>query len=118
MRAKIAIGKVGRAIGAVVMLAVLLVPGVAGAQENTDESPHHVTGCLRKAAGGVFTLTDEEGKTWDLRSRTVPLANHVGHTVAVTGTIPKTDSKSDDPTPQNHLIVTEVKMVRDTCKPE
>jgi hypothetical protein len=95
------------------------LPAAARAQENTDESPHHVTGCLRQgAAANIYTLTDEDGKTWDLRSRTVALAPHVGHTVTATGTIPKSDKSSDDNTPQNHLVVTAVKMVRNNCKPE
>ena len=96
-----------------------VLPATARAQENSDESPHHVTGCLLKGAeAGIYTLTDEDGKTWDLLSRTVALGSHVGHIVTATGTIPKTDKKSDDATPQNHLVVTELKMVRDTCKPE
>jgi hypothetical protein len=105
--------------GILVLTALVALPTAARAQENTDESPHHVTGCLRQgAAANIYTLTDEDGKTWDLRSRTVALAPHVGHTVTATGTIPKSDKPSDDNTPQNHLVVTAVKMVRDNCKPE
>ena len=104
---------------AMLMLPALITsPATAHAQEN-DESPHHVTGCLRQgAAANIYTLTDEDGKTWDLRSRTVALDPHVGHTVTATGTIPKSDKPSDDNTPQNHLVVTAVKMVRNNCKPE
>jgi hypothetical protein len=60
--------------GKTLALAMLVLPGLitfpatARAQENTDESPHHVTGCLRQgAAANIYTLTDEDGKTWDLR---------------------------------------------------
>jgi hypothetical protein len=64
-------------------------------------------------------LTDEDGKPWDLPSETVPLGPHVSHIVTVTGTIPK-DSKGSgslgDTSPQNHLLVTSLKMVRDNCK--
>ena len=105
--------------GILLLTALIALPAAARAQENTDESPHHVTGCLRQgAAANIYTLTDEDGKTWDLRSRTVALAPHVGHTVTATGTIPKSDKSSDDNTPQNHLVVTAVKMVRNSCKPE
>jgi hypothetical protein len=111
--------------GKTLALATLVLPGLitfpttARAQEDTDESPHHVTGCLRQgAAANIYTLTDEDGKTWDLRSRTVALAPHVGHMVTATGTIPKSDKPSDDNTPQNHLVVSAVKMVRNNCKPE
>jgi hypothetical protein len=97
------------ALGIFLLSALITLPPTACGQENTDESPHHVTGCLRQgAAANIYTLTDEEGKTWDLRSRTVALAPHVGHTVTATGTIPKSDKPSDDNTPQNHLVVTEV----------
>ena len=107
------------ALAILVLAALLVLSAAARAQENTDESPHHVTGCLRQgAAANIYTLTDEDGKTWDLRSRTVALAPHVGHTVTATGTIPKTDKSSDDNTPQNHLVITAVKMVRNTCKTE
>jgi hypothetical protein len=107
------------ALGILLLTVQLVSSSAVRAQENTDESPHHVTGCLRQgAAANIYTLTDEDGKTWDLRSRTVALAPHVGHTVTATGTIPKTDKSSDDNTPQNHLVVTAVKMVRNTCKPE
>ena len=89
-------------------------------QENTDNSTHNVTGCLGKTStANIYALTDEDGKPWDLRSETVPLGPHVGHTVTVTGTIPK-DSKGSgspgDTAPQNHLVVTGLKMVRDNCK--
>lgn len=107
------------ALAMLVLPALITSPATAHAQENTDESPHHVTGCLRQgAAANIYTLTDEDGKTWDLRSRTVALDPHVGHTVTATGTIPKSDKPSDDNTPQNHLVVTAVKMVRNNCKPE
>ena len=107
------------ALGILVLTALIARQATARAQENTDESPHRVTGCLRQgAAANIYMLTDEDGKTWDLRSRTVSLAPQVGHTVTATGTIPKTDKSSDDNTPQNHLVVTAVKMVRNTCKPE
>jgi hypothetical protein len=100
-----------------VITALIAFPAAARARENTDESAHHVTGCLRQgAAANIYMLTDEDGKTWDLRSRTVALAPHLGHTV--TATIPKSDKPSDDNTPQNHLVVTAVKMVRNNCKPE
>jgi hypothetical protein len=101
------------ALAMLVLPALITFSATARAQENTDESPHHVTGCLRQgAAANIYTLTD------DLRSQTVALAPHVGHTVTATGTIPKSDKPSDDNTPQNHLVVTAVKMVRNNCKPE
>jgi hypothetical protein len=53
---------------------------------------------------------------WDLRSKTVPLGQHVGHTVTVSGTIPKESNDSSDTAPQNHLLVAKLDMVRDSCQ--
>jgi hypothetical protein len=96
---------------------VYIVPGIAIAQDNTDNSTQTATGCLQKSpTASIYMLTDENGKAWDLRSRTVPLNMHVGHTVTVTGTIPKDPKGSSDTSPQNHLLVTKLDMVRDSCK--
>jgi hypothetical protein len=105
------------AIG-ILAVVIMTVPGIAVAQE--ENSTHTVTGCLQKSStANIYMLTDENGKTWDLRSKTVPLGPHVGHTIAVTGTIPK-DSKgsgsSRDTSPQSHLLVTNPTMVRDNCE--
>jgi hypothetical protein len=40
-----------------------------------------VTGCLQKGdEPGEFSITGDDGKTWDLRSRTVKLSEHVAAT--------------------------------------
>jgi hypothetical protein len=54
-----------------------------------NASAHHminVTGCLKKGseAGGYY-ITGQDGKTWELSSKTVDLAEHVNHTVSVSG---------------------------------
>jgi hypothetical protein len=102
---------------------MICIPGVAVTQDNqanTDSSTHTATGCLEKSATpGIYMLTDEDGKLWDLRSKTVPLGPQVGHTVTVAGTIPKDSNGSgttDDTAPRNHLVVTGLRMVRDNCK--
>jgi hypothetical protein len=109
MNLKLAIG--------ILTIAMMAVPGIAVTQDNTDNSTQTATGCLQKGpTGNVYILTDENGKMWDLRSKTVPLGPHVGHTVTVTGTIPKVSKGSADTAPQNHLLVTKLDMVRDSCK--
>jgi len=114
MNMKLAIGMLA--------IAMMAVPGIAVTQDNqisTDDSTHTATGCLGKSStANIYMLTDEDGKLWDLRSKTVPLGPEVGHTVTVTGTIPE-ESTNDSPantSPQNHLLVTDMKMVRDNCK--
>jgi hypothetical protein len=55
-----------------------------------------VTGCLQK--GGQpdeFSITSEDGKSWDLRSSTVKLSDHVGHQVMVTGS-PTRETKAEE----------------------
>jgi hypothetical protein len=102
---------------------MMAIPGIAVTQdnqENTDNSTHTVTGCFGKISpSNNYTLTDEDGKPWDLRCKTVLLGPHVGHTVTLTGTIPKnskSNGSSTDTAPQNHLLVTSLKMIRDNCK--
>ena len=96
---------------------MMIVPGLAAAQDSTDNASKTATGCLLKSpVNNVYVLTDENGKMWDLRSTSVPLNPHVGHTVTVTGTIPNEPKDSTDTAPQNHLLVTKLEMVRDSCK--
>ena len=109
MNLKLAIG--------ILTIAMMAVPGIAVAQDDTDNSTQTATSCLQKGpTANIYTRTDENGKMWDLRSKTVPLDPHVGHTVTVTGTIPKESKGSSDTSPQNHLLVTKLDMVRDSCK--
>src|SRR5215470_18915304 len=81
---------------AVLLLCIAVCPVTLWGQDTTaskqvaSKARHHqveVTGCLQKSnEAGEFSITGEEGKTWDLRSRSVKLSKHVGHKVAVTGT--------------------------------
>ncbi len=52
-------------------------------------STHHmvnVTGCLKKGSEeGGYYITDKDGTTWELSSKTVDLSEHVNHTVSVAG---------------------------------
>jgi hypothetical protein len=102
------------------MFAILLMAssGVALAQDVPDDSRQRATGCLRRATANRYRLIDENGKLWDLRSKNVSFAPHVGHTVTVSGTIPQKSKNSDpsDTSPQNNLNVTELDMVSDTCQ--
>jgi len=104
------------AVGMLAM-AMLVAPCLSCAQDVTDNSTQNATGCLQKgAAASIYTLTDENGKTWDLRSKSVPLEPHVGHPIKVTCTLAKESKSTSDTTPQNNLLVTKLEMVRDSCK--
>jgi hypothetical protein len=116
MRLKIAMGSMAFVLAVVLMTA----PNLALAQDNADDSMQMVTGCLQKGPGANrYSLTDENGKLWDVHSTTVQFGPHVGHTVTVTGTIPqkeKNDGTAPDTSPQNHLNVTDLKMVSERCQ--
>ena len=106
------------------MLAVVIIAalGVGFAQDDPDDSTQRVTGCIRKGPeGNHYRLLDDNGKLWNLRSKNVSFAPHVGHLVTVSGTIPQKSSNDNDKTgdtsPQNDLVVTKLDMVRDTCTP-
>jgi hypothetical protein len=91
-----------------------------------------VTGCLSKGdSAKEFVLTEADGSTWEVRSSTVQLGEHVGHQVSATGVVShakmhnmKEDAKDmaqdsgmkKDNTEHGHMKVTDVKMVSDSCK--
>jgi len=68
-------------------------------QENQEKSAiktKAVTGCLQKGdQPDEFSITGEDGKSWDLRSSTVKLSDHVGHQVTVTGS-PTRETKAEE----------------------
>jgi hypothetical protein len=101
----------------------------ASAQAKQDAKtvkPKTVTGCLTKGnQPGEVTLTAADGKTWDLRSDSVKLEEHIGHQVSATGTVThetKAEEKKEGQVEKaaskeayGDLNVTEVKMVSETC---
>jgi hypothetical protein len=91
-----------------------------------------ITGCLSQGDNAKeFNLTASDGSTWEVRSSNLSLADHVGHTVTVTGVVSnatahnmKEDTKDmahdtgikKDNSEHGHLKVTDVQMVSDSCK--
>ena len=90
-----------------------------------------VTGCLTNDDSNGFLLTANDGSTWELKSDTVALADHVGHTISATGTVTNAaahnlkedakDAASDahmtkNNTEHGHMKVTNVRMVSHSCK--
>jgi len=91
-----------------------------------------ITGCLAKGDDAKeFLLTANDGSTWEVTSSKVALADHLGHTVTVTGVVSnakmhnmKEDAKEmakdagmkKSDTEHGHLKATDVKMVSDSCK--
>jgi hypothetical protein len=94
-----------------------------------------VTGCLSKgdnsASSKEYLLTANDGSTWEVRSDSVSLADHVGHTVSATGVVKNTTAhnlKEDakgaaadahmkkDTSEHGHMTITDVKMVSESCQ--
>jgi|HubBroStandDraft_1064217.scaffolds.fasta_scaffold436425_2 hypothetical protein len=98
-------------------LVMMAASAIAVAQ---DTSTRTLTGCLKKGPN-VYSLTDENGKMWELSSKTVQLEPHVNQTVTVTGTVPqrpKSTGASGDSSPENEyrLRVTSLKTVNEGCE--
>ena len=91
-----------------------------------------IRGCLTKGdSANEFLLTGNDGSTWEVRSSTVALADHVGHTIAATGVVSnakmhnlKEDAKDaahdtgvkKSDTEHGHMKITDVQMVSDSCQ--
>ncbi len=100
-------------------------PQMAGEKASATQT---VTGCLQKGTEPVgFFLISTEDKHWELYTNPdVSLAEHVGHTITVTGTVAHR-SKAQEEKSQPHekkeiagkqhadLQVSSVKMVSATC---
>jgi hypothetical protein len=120
------------------LLALLLFSSaarVATAQDSPKTShkkTRTLTGCLLKGHDAdEYKLTALDGGTWEIKSDTVKLGNHVGHTVKITGVVSnvtmhgaKEDAKAEakehgiakDSTEHGHLTVTNLSMVSEGCK--
>jgi len=91
-----------------------------------------ITGCVSKGDdANEFMLTADDGSTWEVRSSTVSLADHVGHKVAATGVVTnaamhnlKEDAKDaahdahmkKSDSEHGHMKITDVRMVSESCK--
>src|SRR6476660_535754 len=119
------------------VLALFVFAGATGLAADQDKKTTHkktrtLTGCLEKSdEAKEFNLTTGKGGTWEIKSDSVDLAPHIGHTVKVTGVVSnaamhgvKEDAKAEakehgidkNSTEHGHLTVTDVKMVSDSCK--
>jgi hypothetical protein len=119
------------------VIAVVLFSGsvlVATAQttKTTHKKVRTLTGCLQKTdEANEYKLTTAAGATWEVKSDSVKLGDHVGHTVTLTGAVSNPDmhgAKEDvkdeakehgmatDSKEHGHLTATSMKMVSDSCK--
>jgi hypothetical protein len=108
--------------------------GLATAQDTTRKThkkTRTLTGCLQKGEDAhEYNLTTKGGATWEIKSDSVTLDEHVGHTVTVTGVVShhkehamKEDAKAEmkehgvdkDTKEHGHMTVTALTMGSDTC---
>jgi hypothetical protein len=111
---------------------VALYSAAQMADEKAEKAPaksrKSVTGCLQKGdeAEG-FMITGKDGKVWELHGKKVQLAEHVGHTVTVSGTAANRSKEEEEKIEANEkkefgekkhgdLRVSSLKMVSDSCK--
>ena len=124
-----------RMVAGVIALFVFAgVAGVATAQETTKtahKKTRTLTGCLQKGEdANEYNFTAKNGGTWEIKSDSVKLDEHVGHTVKITGVVAnatahgmKEDTKEEmkehgmakHATERGHMTVTDLTMVSDTC---
>jgi hypothetical protein len=106
----------------------------SGSDSKSKSDTRSMTGCLSKGGESdskEFLLTASDGSTWEVRGDGVPLADHVGQTVSVTGAVKNTTAhnlKEDakdvaqdahvkkSNTEHGHMTVTDVQKVSDTCQ--
>jgi hypothetical protein len=110
-------------------------PGSAGQATEVRPKPIRVTGCLQKGdEENEFVITDKAGKKYEITSKSVALAKHVGHTVTVKGTTvaeekgekeaaeekgekgEKAEAEEAKEHEGGHLKVTSLTMVSPKCK--
>jgi hypothetical protein len=107
--------------GAITFAAVcLFLPRATASQDNRDNALQMVSGCLETGPGlNTYSLLDENGKLWDIHSAKIGFANYVGKRVCLGGAVPpapRDPSVQQDRAPQNHLEVTQVTVLADSCQ--
>ena len=86
-----------------------------------------LTGCLKRSSStGGYSIADQNGTTWELKSTSVNLAEHVNHSVTVTGKpvsqgAPQTSSRQESGStqtgskPQYVLRVLTLQLLSPSC---
>jgi hypothetical protein len=124
-----------KGVTCILALVIFSAVGVARAQDEEKKTTHMktrtLTGCLQKGDDAKeFKLMSDTGN-WDVKSDSVQLAPHVGHTVSITGVVShakmhgaKEDVKDEakehgmdkGAKETGDLTATNLKMVSKSCK--
>ena len=99
---------------------------VLAAQENQTKAQGGknvtVTGCVQKGdEAGEYSIIGDDGKRYGLRSKSVDLSKHLGHTVTVTGTKMREENEEKEKKEAGggeyaDLRISDLKMVSQSCK--
>lgn len=117
-------------LGLIALCGLSFLPAIAATQNETkdkDANLRTLTGCLSKGdEAGEYKLVTPEGNTWEIKTKTVKLAGHVGHTVTISGRVQHPDMHAakekaketvdSDAKEHGHLDATDIAMVSDSCK--
>jgi hypothetical protein len=120
------------------LIALFMFTGAAAlaTAQDTTKTTHNktrtLTGCLQKGEdSNEYNFTAKDGGTWEIKSDSVKLDEHVGHTVKIVGVVSnatahgmKEDAKEEmkehgmdkHTAERGHMTVTDLTMVGDTCK--
>jgi ABC-type sugar transport system substrate-binding protein len=121
---------------AMAFLALFVLAGTAGLAPAQTKTTHKkvrtLSGCLQTGdSTNEYRLTTAKGGTWEIKSDSVKLGDHVGHSVTISGVVSnakmhgmKEDAKAEakehgmdkDSTEHGSITVTNLTMVSDTCK--
>jgi len=104
------------------LMAVVALAIYAGSQAKSENKS--VTGCLQKGdEPNEYAITDASGKTYELRSSDVKLADHLGHKVTVTGRSKgesdedeEREAKGTNKKEAGYIQVTKLTMVSTSCQ--
>jgi hypothetical protein len=120
------------------IIAVFMFAGAAGmaTAQDTTKTTHKktrtLTGCLQKGEdANEYNFTAKNGGTWEIKSDSVKLDEHVGHMVKIVGVVSnatahgmKEDVKEEmkehgmdkHTAERGHMTVTNLTMVSETCQ--
>src|SRR5580765_6458303 len=125
-----------RIVTGVVALFVLTGAARLGAAQEATKTTHKktrtLTGCLQKGEdANEYNFTTKGGGAWEIKSDSVKLDEHVGHTVKIKGVVSnatahgmKEDTKEEmkehgmdkNSTEHGHMTVTDLTMVSGSCQ--
>jgi hypothetical protein len=126
MKAKLTFG-FAILLGAALMPIAATANNTPSAAQDKSADVRTLTGCLSSGEkAGEYKLMTTDGGSWEVQSKSVNLAHHVGHTVTVTGKVwhpdmhgakeKAKDAADADAAEHGHLTVSDLEMVSNSCK--